>query len=433
MIVIGGESFMAVHVVIAGENLWTISNRYNVSIQSIVDLNGLPSATSIVPGLALYIPNSLPPFRYYRIMAGDQIWKLAQQFNTDPSAILAVNPGINPNQLHIGQVIIIPSPEKLEIATLGFIVPSSENNVLTILDSISGQLTYLAIVAYSFTEEGFAYNQIEDTAIIAKSNQLNITPLLMIRNFTGSDFSPELAGRVLENPTYRGNLVASIVNLTIQRGFGGVSIDLEFIPPARRRDFITFLTELKNELGELILHVNVHAKTADIPTNRIIGAYDYAAIGNAADIVAVMTIDYGYPGGPPDPIAPITWMEQVIQYSITQINPGKLQIAMALYGYDKVVHSNKTNAKSVLAAQNQAITTGTPIEFNSTAKSPWYRYWHGVEEHVVWFEDIRSYIEKYRLIDVYHLSGTTFWQISLEAPQNWAYLSKNIAVVKNMD
>ncbi|QCJ42987.1 LysM peptidoglycan-binding domain-containing protein [Bacillus sp. S3] len=421
---------MDVHVVQSGENLWKISNRYGVTIQSIIELNGLPSATSIVPGLALYIPNTLQPLRYYRIQAGDQIWKLAQRFIIDASSILAVNPGLDPNQLLIGQIIRIPSPIKFEISTLGFIVPSSASTVYSILDSVAGQLTYGAIVAYSFTEEGYAYNETEDADIIARCMELNITPLLMIRNFTGSNFSAELAGKVLQNPAYRGNLVASIVNLTIQRGFGGVSIDFEFIPPARRIDFITFLGDLKNALGGLILHVNVHAKTADIPTNRIIGAYDYAAIGNVSDLVAVMTIDYGYPGGPPDPVAPVSWMEQVIQYSITQINPRKLQIAMPLYGYDKVVHTNKTHAQSVLGAQNQAISTGSPIEFNQTAKSPWYRYWHGVEEHVVWFEDIRSYIEKYRLIDIYQLSGTTFWQISLPAPQNWAYLSKNINVLK---
>ncbi|WP_312471446.1 LysM peptidoglycan-binding domain-containing protein [Neobacillus sp.] len=421
---------MAVHVVKTGENLWTISALYGVSIQTIVEVNGLPSASTLVPGLALYLPDTMPLLRSYQIKPGDHIWKLAQQFNTDIPTILAANPGINPNQLFIGQIIVIPSQLKLEMATLGFNVPSSESKDLETLDSLAGLLTYLAIVAYSFTEDGFAFNEIEDAATVSKCKELNITPLLMIRNFTVSDFSADLAGRVLENHTYRGNLVASIVNLTVQRGFGGVSIDLEFIPPARRSDFIIFLKDLKNALGELILHVNVHAKTADIPTNRIIGAYDYAAIGNVADIVAVMTIDYGYPGGPPNPIAPITWMQQVIEYSITQINPRKLQIAMPLYGYDKVVHTNATHALSVLAAQNKAISTGTAIDFDKTASSPWYRYWHGVEEHVVWFEDIRSFIEKYRLIDTYQLVGTTFWQISLPAPQNWAYLSKKITVVK---
>jgi spore germination protein len=62
-------------------------------------------------------------------------------------------------------------------------------------------------------------------------------------------------------------------------------------------------------LFPLILHVNVHAKTEDIPTNLIIGAYDYLAIGAVADIVGVMTIDYGYPTGPPNPVATIWWVE----------------------------------------------------------------------------------------------------------------------------
>jgi spore germination protein len=410
--------------------LWSISNRYGVPIQTIVEQNELPSASSLVPGLALYIPDNQLPIRSYQIKTGDQIWELAQRFKTDVSSILAANPGVNPNQLFIGQIIHIPSPVKLKITTLGFIVPSGESAVLSILDSLAGQLTYLAVVAYSFTTEGYAYNQIEDSAIVARSKQLNITPLLMIRNFTGVDFSAELAGQVLANPIYRRNLVQSIVNLTRQRGFGGVSIDFEFIPPPQRNDFNLFLRELKNALGELILHVNVHAKTADIPTNRIIGAYDYASIGSIADIVAVMTIDYGYPGGPPDPIAPIWWMEQVVQYSITQINPRKLQIAMPLYGYDKVVGTNVTRAMSVVSAQNQAISTGSPVQFDEHSMSPWYRHYRTGVEQIVWFEDIRSFIEKYRLMDLYQLSGTTFWQISLAAPQNWAYLSKNIAVMK---
>ncbi|WP_045522662.1 glycoside hydrolase family 18 protein [Neobacillus niacini] len=421
---------MGVHVVSTGENLWAISNRYGVAIQTIVEVNGLPSASSLVPGLALYIPDNQLPIRSYKIKPGDQIWKLAQRFETDISSIVRANPGVDPNQLFIGQIINIPSPVKLEISTLGFLVPSGGSTELSMLDSVAGQLTYLAVVAYSFTAEGYAYNEIEDSAIVARSKQLNITPLMMIRNFTGVDFSAELAGKVLANPVYRRNLVQSIVNLTRQRGFGGVSIDFEFIPPPQRNDFNLFLRELKNALGKLILHVNVHAKTADIPTNRIIGAYDYSSIGRAADIVAVMTIDYGYPGGPPDPIAPIWWMEQVIQYSITQINPRKLQIAMPLYGYDKVVGTNVTRAMSVVSAQNQAISTGSPIQFDQYSMSPWYRHWSAGVEQVVWFEDIRSFIEKYRLIDVYQLLGTTYWQISLPAPQNWAYMRKNIDVMK---
>ncbi|PKG21754.1 LysM peptidoglycan-binding domain-containing protein [Niallia nealsonii] len=421
---------MTVHVVGAGESLWSISKRYNISINTIVSVNGLLSSTAIVPGLALYIPDNTLPVRAYQIKAGDLLWELAQQFNSNILWIRTANPGIDINKLQIGQVINIPSPNKLAMSTLGFFVPSGATTNLSRLDSLSNQLTYVAIVNYSFTAEGFAFYQIDDSAIISRCKQLNIIPLLMIRNYTTSDFSADLAGGVLENATYRQNLVASIVTLTTNRKFGGVSIDFEFIPPARRNDFNLFLQALKEQLGDLILNVNVHAKAADLPTNRIVGAYDYASIGNTADLMAVMTIDYGYPGGPPDPISPIEWVEKVVKYALSQVNPQKLLIAMPLYGYDKVVTTNVTQGLSVLAAQNKAISSGVAIRYDNTAKSPWYRYWAEAIEHIVWFEDIRSYIEKYKLIDIYKLVGTTFWHISLPAPQNWAFLSKNITVTK---
>ncbi|MBT2655129.1 LysM peptidoglycan-binding domain-containing protein [Bacillus sp. ISL-18] len=420
---------MTVHVVGTAENLWSISEKYKVSIPTIVRLNGLPSTTEIVPGLALYLPDDSLPTRAYQIKAGDSLWEIAQRFNSNLSLIRKANPGININQLHIGQMITIPSPTKLAVRTIGFFVPSGPN--LSLLDSLSNQLSYVAVVNYAFTNEGYAFAQIDDTAIVTKCKQLNMTPLLMIRNYIASGFSAELAGGVLGNPTYRQNLVTSIVNLTISRGFGGVSLDLEFIPPARRNDFTMFLTDLKQQLGNLLLQVNVHAKAADLPANRIVGAYDYEAIGKAVDLMAVMTMDYGYPGGPPDPISPYGWVEQVIKYAITQVSPPKLFMALPLYGYDKVVTTHANQGLSVLNAQNKAISVGESIQFDETAKSPWFRYWSGTEEHIVWFEDIRSYMEKYKLLDSYGLAGTTYWHIGLPAPQHWAFLNKEVTILKN--
>ncbi|WP_316569135.1 LysM peptidoglycan-binding domain-containing protein [Neobacillus sp. YIM B06451] len=421
---------MSVHVVRAGERLWQISKQYGVSIESIVRVNGLASASVIVPGLALYIPDDGLASRVYRVKAGDALWKIAQRFRTTISSIAGANPGLDIHRLRIGQVLVVPSPIKLAMRTVGFLVPSGTTADLSVIDSLANQLTYVAVVNYSFTAAGYAFAERDDSAIVARCKQLNIAPLLMIRNVTSSGFSAELVGSVLANPTYRQHLAASIANLAATRGFRGVSLDLEFIPPARRNDFSLFLRDLKLRLGNLLLHVNVHAKTEDLPTNRIVGAYDYAAIGAIADVMAVMTIDYGYPGGPPDPISPINWVEQVVKYAVSLVTPRKLMMAMALYGYDKVVSTNAAKGLSVLAAQNHAISLGRPIQFDSTAQSPWYRYWSGTDEHIVWFEDIRSFIKKTQLIDQYNLMGTTYWQISLPAPQNWAYVSSEIVVVK---
>lgn len=421
---------MAIHVVNPGDTLWSITKLYGVSLQEIAEVNGLLSVDSIIPGLSLYIPTDELTNRLYQVKAGDTLWQLAKSFNTTVVAIINSNKGLDPYRLLIGQKLNIPSPIKPRIETLGFVIPYSPQTILPLLEKLKNQLTYIAVVSYSLTAEGYAYVLLEDREIVARSRQLNIVPLLMIRNYIEGDFSRELIGSVLENPLSRRNLVLSLSNIARERGYGGVSIDFEFIPPPRRNDFNLFLRELKAALGPLILHVNVHAKTQDIPTNPIIGAYDYRTIGNIADKVAVMTIDYGYPTGPPDPIAPIWWLEEVIQYSLTQIRPNKLQMALPLYAYDKVIPTNITRASSVLDAQNFAIVSGAPIQYDTKAQAPWYQYWIDSDQHIVWFEDIRSMVEKYKLIDFYQLSGTTYWQLSLPFPQNWEYVRKQISIIK---
>lgn len=43
----------------------------------------------------------------YMLRPYDNLWQLAQQYNTSVDAIAAINPGMNPNQLYIGQPIYI--------------------------------------------------------------------------------------------------------------------------------------------------------------------------------------------------------------------------------------------------------------------------------------------------------------------------------------
>lgn len=414
---------MSVHVVQYGESLWLIANQYQVSVSAIVEVNGLPSADAIIPGLALYIPDeAVVRIRPYLVKAGNTIGQLANRFNTTIDAILQANPRIDPYQLYIGQRLLIPTSVKPSIETLGFIIPYSPQSTLPILRTLSNSLTYVAVVSYSFTTQGYAYVLLDDTEVVQESNRLGVTPLLMIRNFTFEGFDAELAGNVLANPVYRRNLIDSLLRFVNEKEYGGVSLDFEFIPPARRREFTTFLNDLKAALGTRILHVNVHAKIEDLPTNRIVGAYDYQAIGDIADVVAVMTIDYGYPGGPPESVAPLWWMYQVVRYATSLIDSRKIQIAFPLYGYDWRVRDNSTTALSVTGAQNRAISAKTVIQFDQAAASPWYRYWRGMEEHIVWFEDIRSFQEKYNLVDQYELLGVTYWHLNLPAPQNWVYL-----------
>jgi hypothetical protein len=46
----------------------------------------------------------------YTIQPCDTLWDLAQRYNTTVEDIMAMNPGIDPYNLQVGQVILIPDP-----------------------------------------------------------------------------------------------------------------------------------------------------------------------------------------------------------------------------------------------------------------------------------------------------------------------------------
>jgi LysM repeat protein len=48
----------------------------------------------------------------YVVKPGDTFFKLAQKYSTTVQAIQQANPGVNPENLRVGQVIIIPCGAK---------------------------------------------------------------------------------------------------------------------------------------------------------------------------------------------------------------------------------------------------------------------------------------------------------------------------------
>lgn len=100
------------YTILAGDTLYNIAARYNITLQSLLAAN--PQITNpyvIFPGQVICIPISTPqcPGEYYIVQPGDTLFLIAQRFNTTVEAILRVNPQItNPNIIFVGQRICIP-------------------------------------------------------------------------------------------------------------------------------------------------------------------------------------------------------------------------------------------------------------------------------------------------------------------------------------
>lgn len=98
----------------AGDTLYLLAIRYNTTVSAIMRLNPGIDPNNLQIGQVICIPGTAPQpgcpsgSFAYTIRAGDTLYMLAIRYNTTVEAIIRLNPGIDPNNLQIGQVICIP-------------------------------------------------------------------------------------------------------------------------------------------------------------------------------------------------------------------------------------------------------------------------------------------------------------------------------------
>ena len=97
------------YIVKKGDSLWSISKKFNVSIETIKEANGLTS-NFIQEGEKLYIPTSVvltPKKIVYRVRKGDSIWKIAEKFGVSVKEIISWNNLKDKDTLYPGDKIKI--------------------------------------------------------------------------------------------------------------------------------------------------------------------------------------------------------------------------------------------------------------------------------------------------------------------------------------
>ena len=427
---------MQIHVVQQNQTLYGIAQAYGSSAKDIIEANELPNPQQLVIGQTLVIPIV---GSFYWIQQGDSLWAVSKKFNVPLAELARVN-NISANQpLQIGYRLYIPPAKKREADFNGYVEPFGKTVPQSLEDSAreaAPYLTYLAPFSFRAKRDGSLEEPpLGNLPAIAKANR-NVM-MMAITNQEEGQFSDELGRILLTNQTIQDKFLANIVATAKKYGFRDIHFDFEYLRPQDKEAYNRFLRKAKNRFAQegWFISTALAPKTSATQKGKWYEAHDYKAHGEIVDFVVIMTYEWGYSGGPPMAVSPIGPVRKVLDYAVTEIPPSKILMGQNLYGYDWTLPftPGKDTAKAISPQQaiQLAAKHNVPIHYDQKDQAPYIDYTdENGKKHKVWFEDARSIQAKFDLIKEMKLRGMSYWKLGLSFPQNWLLIVNNFEVAK---
>lgn len=359
----------------------------------------------------------------YVVEENDTVDRIGDYFGISPYALAWANQIEPPYRLAVGQALLIPGDDSLppdnrrKISLGGYAYPWIDQDIL---EEIAPHLTEISIFSYGFTEEGALVPPQEEgeRRILETAAIQNVMPALVLTPLDAEGrFNNHLVSVLVRDLSVQQRLIRELWAAVQEKGYQIVNVDFEYVLPEDRMPFVDFIRRLRVifNLYGIRVTVALAPKTSDDQQGLLYEGIDYAALGEAANGVFLMTYEWGYTYGPPMAVAPLNMVRRVVEYAMTRIPRDKIILGIPNYGYDWPLSyvRGTTRARSLgyTEAIQLAIDHGVPIYFDETAQSPWFRYWQYGIQHEVWFEDVRSYKAKFDLMDEFGLPGAGFWQL----------------------
>ncbi|OIJ19307.1 hypothetical protein BKP45_14225 [Anaerobacillus alkalidiazotrophicus] len=388
-------------VVSSGDSLWSIANSYGVPLEILSNVNEISPKTLLVPGQTLVIPTTnrfINPFFYQT-----------------------------------------PVYYRIRPIEVNAYVRADDPNAVNIIYKYAPYLTNFNVSSYRVTFSG-ELTRIDDVEILNAIEDTDAVPMLVITNFTGEEFSPNITRELFTNETARERFVSNLVAVLAEKPYFAVNIDFEENYPEDRELYNEFLRQITPRIKEqgVLVSTTLAPKVGPSEPVAWFGGldHDYAAHGQIVDFVNLMTYDIGgWFSGPPKAVSPLPTMRAVLDYATSVIPNDKIMLGLPLYGYDWQLPFDPTVdfAETIgpREAVNLAREVGAVIQYDYNVQAPFFTYYDtGGNEHIVWFEDARSMKAKLDLINEYSLRGASYFILGRSFPENWALLSEMFTIQK---
>ena len=425
-----GDNNMFFHFVKEGDTLSSIANNYNIDLQKLINDNSLKDPNDLVINQCLLIaPNDFE----YIVKQGDTLSSISKKYH------ISIDKLKNENNitdfLSIGQTLKIKYSTR-DKPTKWINAYCYNESSLNALKNALNSLTSLSIFSYQIDLDGNLSSS-NDVDIIKLAKEYNVSPIMVITNSKAKGgFSPSIAKEILNNSSKQETLLTKIINIMKNKGYEGLNIDFEYINPEDKNAYISFLKKAKDVLhqNKFYLTVALAPKYSSSQKGLLYEAHDYNDIGRIADLIVLMTYEWGYTYGPSMPVSPYNEVKKVLDYAKREIPSNKILMGLPNYGYIfKLPYKEKQKAESIKnnKAPELAYKNKVSYKYNSISRTPYFRYKINDIEYEVQFDNPYSISEKITLLDDLNIRGLSIWTISSCCNYYYLLIDNYFKVEKN--
>ncbi|MEW5719650.1 MAG: glycosyl hydrolase family 18 protein, partial [Chloroflexota bacterium] len=385
---------------------------------------GLQGQTPAQSVLSIPIPDAADPFSTLDVYGYDgKKWnKIPFQFFLDDQRLEAYFTTIIPQAVVLAQT-----------AALAPTISADLTARTTLPSQVSALLAEVNPVGLTLAPEGGVAGSVPEASA---ASQYQVLPT--VSNFDGENVRGDLVDEMITTPDLRQEHIKALVDLAVEKLYPGLNIDYQEINPDNQQDFTAFVRELAQALHakEKILSVTMALPNQKSADTWDTGAYDWDALGQAADVVKIPLPGREAFAGDPSGV------ETYLTWAVGRVDRYKLQLTFSVMGRDEF-----GNAYAPLAFASAAKLIG-PVEVTPanivpdskvTLDLPKLRESRGIKRdaptglysftylddkaqvHTVWVENAESFAKKVAFALQFNLRGVALRDVTNEAMDSRAW------------
>ncbi len=240
--------------------------------------------------------------------------------------------------------------------------------------------------------------------------RLKVAPL--VSNAHDDIWDEPAAEAVILNPQAQQAFLARLRQLAAARGFSGFIFDFENLPPRVLAAYPALLGAARSALSPQGLEV--WATVAPGPDQPL------PALARAADSVVLMAYDECWATSNAGPIAGSDWLGRLLADRLTGVDPRRVVVALAAYGYDWP-RGAPGRPIGAAAAMSLAAKLKAQVLRDPASQNPHFAYTAADGRvHQAWFIDASAFAADRAAAAASRPRGYAVWRLGLEDPAIWS-------------